>query len=191
MDDETKIVIAGDLGVSIALGTGKYGLPSMIGRGKKAMFSFLKDRLWRKINSWSAKNLSMAGKEVLIKSVAQAIPSYCMSVFLMPYSLCDELQKMMNSFWWGQKSHDTKGIHWMTWEKLTVRKDDGGMGFRDLYAFNLSLLAKQGWHFLTNPLLLSLGSTNLNTSLKGISWVLLLVTTQALCGEVCATHNKF
>lgn len=55
------------LGVCVALGTGKYlGLPSMVGRGKKAIFSFIKDCLWKKINAWNAKNLSMAGREVMI-----------------------------------------------------------------------------------------------------------------------------
>lgn len=83
---------AAAFGVSVALGTGRYlGLPSMVGQGKKAMFSFIKDRLWRKINAWNAKNLSMARREVLIKSVAQTILSYCMSVFLLPHSLCDDL----------------------------------------------------------------------------------------------------
>ena len=43
------------------------------------------------------KHLSKAGKEILIKSCAQAIPSHCMSIFLLPASLEDQLQKMMNS----------------------------------------------------------------------------------------------
>lgn len=90
--EDVENSIATDLVVTIALGTGKYlGLPSIVGRGKKAMFSFIKCWLWKKINSWNAKNLSMAGKEVLIKSATQAIPSYCMIVFLIPHSLCYEL----------------------------------------------------------------------------------------------------
>lgn len=40
---------------------------------------------------------------------------------------------------------DSKKIHWLTWEKLSSLKKKVGSGFRNLYAFNLSFLAKQGW----------------------------------------------
>jgi hypothetical protein len=63
----------------------------MIGRSKKAIFNYIKDRIWNRITSWSSKLLSQAGKEVLIKSMAQAIPSYCMGVFLLPTSIGDEI----------------------------------------------------------------------------------------------------
>lgn len=100
------------LGVLAEIGSGKYlGLPSMIGRSKKAIFSYLKDRIWKNCQSWSARSLSRAGKEVLIKSVAQAIPSYCMGAFLIPTSLCEEMDRMMNSFYWGSKKNGRRGIN--------------------------------------------------------------------------------
>jgi dipeptide/tripeptide permease len=40
--------------------------------------------------------LSQAGKEVLIKSVVQAMPSYCMGVYLLQTSLGEEIEKMLN-----------------------------------------------------------------------------------------------
>lgn len=83
----------------------------MIGRNKNATFGVLKDRILKLINSWSNRSLSRASMEVLIKSMLQAIPGYMMSVFLLPSTLCDEIEKMLNSFWWGKCDHDRRGIH--------------------------------------------------------------------------------
>ena len=86
------------------------GLPTLIGRSKYQAFSFLKERVWKKIQEWKGKLLSKAGKEVLIKAMAQSIPTYTMGVFQLPVKLCNELNMMCARFWWGQ-SGDDKKIH--------------------------------------------------------------------------------
>ena len=83
------------------------------------------------------------GREILIKAVAQATPTYIMSCFKLPDSLCSDLNSLMGRFWWGHKANERK-LAWLSWEKLCRPKLEGGMGFRDLKAFNLALLAKQG-----------------------------------------------
>lgn len=86
------------MGVSQSIGSGKYlGLPYIIGRKKKVVFGFLKDKRWKQINHCSGKHLIKAGKEIILNSCAQAIPTYCMTVFLLPSTLKDNLQKMMKS----------------------------------------------------------------------------------------------
>ncbi|XP_058784947.1 uncharacterized protein LOC131659838 [Vicia villosa] len=39
----------------------------------------------------------------------------------------------------------------MTWERLTTLKKEGGMGFRDLKAFDRAMIAKQGWKLVSKP----------------------------------------
>ena len=63
----------------------------MVGRAKVACFHGLIGRMWSKIYNWKTNKLSLAGKEVLLKSVLQAIPTYTMGIFLLPKSITNRL----------------------------------------------------------------------------------------------------
>lgn len=74
----------------------KYlGLPTIVGRSRKAIFSCIKEQIWKKLQGWEDKLLSRAGKEVLIKSVIQAIPTYIMSLFRIPEGIVSEINLMI------------------------------------------------------------------------------------------------
>ncbi|KAL8118945.1 hypothetical protein AgCh_016437 [Apium graveolens] len=38
-----------------------------------------------------------------------------------------------------------KSIHWMSWERMSNRKSEGGMGFRSVHEFNVALLGTKQW----------------------------------------------
>jgi len=58
------------LGVRESGGGGKYlGFPFVIRKNKNAIFNFIRDKVWNKINFWSGKMLSMTGREILLKYV--------------------------------------------------------------------------------------------------------------------------
>ncbi|XP_075645356.1 uncharacterized protein LOC142616374 [Castanea sativa] len=137
---ETQESIKQALGVETVLEYEKYlGLPSTVGRSKKAAFAPIIERVWSKLKE---KMMSQAGRKILIKAVAQAIPTYAMGCFLLLKGLLKDIEGMMSRLWWGQKTQERK-VHWLSWPKLCMPKSMEGIGFRDLYSFNLAMLAKQ------------------------------------------------
>ena len=90
------------LGVTEVRHYEKYlGLPSLVGRNKKSSFNYIKERVWRKLQGWEEKLISQAGREVLIKAVVQAIPTYTMNCFKLPIGFCEALEGLIRRFWWG------------------------------------------------------------------------------------------
>nr|GEX04997.1 Myc-type, basic helix-loop-helix (bHLH) domain-containing protein [Tanacetum cinerariifolium] len=139
------------------------GTPSIHGRNKSELFSFILERVFNKMQGWKQKLLSDAGREILIKSVIQAIPSYAMQCFLLPTGFLNKLLTYVKRFFWGGDAHGSH-IHWVGWDRISRSKDEGGLGFRNLKAFNLALLAKQGWRLIVNP------HSFWGRVLKGIQW---------------------
>ncbi|KAL5547765.1 hypothetical protein UlMin_002996 [Ulmus minor] len=148
---QQKTAIMRSLNLNTALSHDRYlGLPTFVGRNKRRTFAGLIERVWQKTNSWNNSFFSAGGKEILIKAVAQAIPTYSMSIFKIPSTLCRELGSIVARFWWGSTPTNRK-INWVSWEKMCLPKHKGGMGFRDLFLFNQSLVAKQAWRILKYP----------------------------------------
>ena len=123
----------------------------------------------------------------MIRTVALALPTYNMGVFLIPPLVLEELQKMLNFFWWGSRHEGHRVIHWQRCERLCVRKEEGGLEFCDLRMFNLALLGKQGWNLLTKPHTLVARVFNGKYFLRGTTflpiWGLILVLFGTIFGQ--------
>jgi hypothetical protein len=88
-----------ELPIKISNIINKYlGMPNHFGRFKEQYFSFIMDRIWSKLKGWKEKNISFEGRGVLIRVVAQAIPTYIMSCFLLLKGVCDKIDSVGCSF---------------------------------------------------------------------------------------------
>lgn len=152
VDSITREVVGEIMGIQEGNQKGSYlGLPSLIGRRKSEILGFIKGKIMGRIKSWNNKFLSRAGREILIKNVLQAIPTYAMSIFHLPMTLCRSIEIALNDFWWCGQEVNRKGIRWRAWSDLCKPKSVGGMGFRSISKFNVSLLGKQAWRILNHP----------------------------------------
>lgn len=104
--DKSKIIEMFQLSVQISQpclqGHGKYlGLPSLVGRSKCQVFQFVKDCIWKQFKGQKEKVLSKARRQVLIKSIVQWIPTFIISCFKIPTTLCHKIERMTVRFFQG------------------------------------------------------------------------------------------
>ncbi|XP_042950889.1 uncharacterized protein LOC122282866 [Carya illinoinensis] len=91
--DEIKEAILHSVGLREARSYEKYlGLPSYVGKHKMAAFRPVLESIRSQMQNWTIKFLSQAGKEVLLKAIVQAIPTYCMSIFKLPKTILNAIK---------------------------------------------------------------------------------------------------
>jgi len=132
VENSIRNSIKSAIGIHKDGGMGSYlGLPEKIHGSKTQVFSFVRDRLQKRLNTWSAKFLSKGGKEVLIKFMAQALPTYVMSCFLLPKAIRSKLSSTIANFWW-KSNENSNSIHWIAWDTLCNPHSEGGLVFKRL-----------------------------------------------------------
>ncbi|XP_062118679.1 uncharacterized protein LOC133832335 [Humulus lupulus] len=135
LEDQKKL--AELLRVNLVTVHGKYlGLPSFVGRNKREVFECVKDRVWKRLKGWKRSLFSAAGKEILIKAVIQAIPTYVMSCFRIPKKIIDSLHGMAARFWWGS-TEKKKEDSLVQMGYLMQEQGQWGSGFQKSPSFQL------------------------------------------------------
>ena len=119
------------------------GLPVHVGRSRRRTFAYIKRSLCGRVHGWQERLLAKSGKETLVKSVAQAIPTFPMSCFDLTKTFCQELNTLIGRFWWSHQDKENT-MHWLSWDTLTKPKAEGGLWFRDMHNFNIAMLSRQG-----------------------------------------------
>ncbi|XP_062075606.1 uncharacterized protein LOC133779692 [Humulus lupulus] len=110
----------------------KYlGIPICAKRISAAECKILVEKMTTRIKTWSSRNLSFAGRSVLINSVLLSIHAYWSQIMILPKKLVSEIESICRSFLWkGQSNMIGSGS--VAWKKLCKPKKAGGIGFMSI-----------------------------------------------------------
>ena len=121
----------------------------LIGANGRSMSTWevLVETLDRRLNMSGHKYISFGGRIVLLNSVLNSIPIFYLSFLKMPVKVWKRIVRIQREFLWGGVG-GWKKISWVKWDTACQSKGKGGLGVKDIWVMNVSLLAKWRWRLL-------------------------------------------
>ncbi|GFS30063.1 hypothetical protein Acr_00g0009910 [Actinidia rufa] len=102
------------------------------------------DKINGYISAWAGANLSYAGRAELVKSVLQGVECFWLTILPIPAGVKAKIVQLCRNFLWSGScnSHKTPLV---SWKEATLSKEEGGLGIRDIKAWNKALISKTLW----------------------------------------------
>ncbi|XP_019087294.1 PREDICTED: uncharacterized protein LOC109127222 [Camelina sativa] len=98
----------------------------------------------KKLNSWTHKFLSLAGRLTLISSVISGIIGFWTSAFFLPKQVIKRINSLCSSFLWRGKIDSPSGVK-VSWYDICFPKLEGGLGLRNIGSWNETCALKLIW----------------------------------------------
>jgi hypothetical protein len=125
----------------------KYlGLPLGASFKAKSIWNEVVEKIERRLAGWKRMYLSKGGRITLMKSTLSSLPTYFLSLFLIPASVANRIEKLFRDFLWGGLGDEFK-YHLVNWSTVCSPVCEGGLGIRNLRTFNRALLGKWLWRY--------------------------------------------
>lgn len=148
--EEVKGHLAAQLKIpSVTLPVRYLGVPLIPGRLKARDCKPLVEKIRGKLQNWTTKYLSFAGRCQLLKSVIMHMQVYWSMAFMLPRAVMQEIEQMCNRFLWSGKI-DKKAITMVAWKKVCLPKCEGGLGLKQMQNWNKAALCKYVWRLSSN-----------------------------------------
>ncbi|KAJ9567950.1 hypothetical protein OSB04_003916 [Centaurea solstitialis] len=123
------------------------GVPLSSKRLVVSDFAPLVAKVRARVLNWKAKFLSFGGRLQLIKSVLESLQLYWMTVFMIPSSVSQSIERLFRDFLWTQ-SVSSRGKVRVAWEDVCKPKEYGGLGIKRIPMWNRALLTSHIWDIL-------------------------------------------
>ncbi|KAL9679585.1 hypothetical protein QQ045_017451 [Rhodiola kirilowii] len=120
------------------------GLPLTSRNLSKKDCEDLVEKINARLECWSNRFLSRAGRRVLVASVLQAMVFFWPRVCFLPKSVIRAVNAICAKFLW-RGCGDRKGGHRINWEDVCRDKEEGGLGLKNIEVMNSALVINQIW----------------------------------------------
>ena len=124
-----------------SLPTSYLGLPLGAPYKSTGVWDVVEERFRKRLSLWKRQYLSKGGRLTLLKSTLSSLPTYFISLFVIPKRVYARLEKIQRDFLWGGGALENRP-HLVSWKIICAAKKDGSLGIRSLAAFNKALLGK-------------------------------------------------
>lgn len=104
----------------------------------------LMDQLARRFSSWTLRALSYAGRTVLISSVIYSTMNFWFSSFILPKGCLKMIESLCSRFLLNGNI-STRAKAKVSWSQISLPRDEGGLGFRNLCIWKKTLCLKFIW----------------------------------------------
>ncbi|KAL8474548.1 hypothetical protein ACS0TY_031126 [Phlomoides rotata] len=95
----------------------------------------------KKVNLVERQTHIVGGRITLIQAVLSAVLIYCLSFYHLPKKSLREIVQIQRKFLW-EGGEDNNKIMWVSWDNICKKKENGGLGIRNLENFNYALVSK-------------------------------------------------
>ncbi|KAJ8424315.1 hypothetical protein Cgig2_020746 [Carnegiea gigantea] len=117
------------------------GVPVTASRLSKIECRALVEKIMGKIRLWATKSIFFAGRAQLLNSIVFGMISYWASIFILPQEVIDQLNQICRNYLWGGKAEYQKSPY-ISWTKTCTPRKYGGIGLKNLGAWNKACIAK-------------------------------------------------
>ena len=124
------------------------GLPLVTKRLSTTDYLPLLEKIRKRINTWTARFLSFAGRLNLISSVIWSLCNFWTAAFRLPRNCIREIDKMCASFLWSGPEMNPKKAK-VAWEVVCKPRQEGGLGLRCLKEANDVCCLKLIWKIVS------------------------------------------
>ncbi|KAK1277342.1 hypothetical protein QJS04_geneDACA023549 [Acorus gramineus] len=116
-------------------------------RPPRVVFEKVLDSMLQRLQPWMMRFLSLAGRAIVLKSIIQTIPLYLFHVTWVPDWVVEKMDMLARRFLWGS-GNQSKGIHYVSWDKVTRSTKEGGLGLYRMATLRNAVAIKRAFQLL-------------------------------------------